>query len=178
MPNHSFSPSTGPSAWIERHSPLISRSGPILDIAAGRGRHTRFLLKKGHSVIAVDKNLSYLRDIKTPRLSLVQVDLETRESWPFKNGVFAGVVVTNYLYRPLFGAIIASLAQGGFLIYETFARGNEKFGKPNNPDYLLEPGELIQVTLNKLHIVAYEDLIVEQPRPAQIQRICGRRDAI
>ena len=164
--------------WIERHSPLISRSGPVLDIAAGRGRHTRYLLKKGHSVIAVDKNLSSLRDIKTPRLSLIQVDLETGDSWPFKEGMFAGVVVTNYLYRPLFEPIIASLAPGGFLIYETFARGNEKFGKPNNPDYLLEPGELIRVTLNKLHIIAYEELIVEQPRPARIQRICGRRDEI
>jgi len=178
MPNCSCPPSTEPSSWIERHTPLISRSGPILDIAAGRGRHTRYLLKKGHSVIAVDKNLSYLRDIKAPRLSIIQVDLETKGSWPFKKNMFAGVVVTNYLYRPLFEPIIASLAQGGFLIYETFAQGNEKFGKPNNPDYLLEPGELIRATLNKLHIIAYEDLFVEQPRPARIQRICGRRDAI
>ena len=178
MPNCSFPHSAGPSAWIERHSPLISRSGRILDIAAGKGRHTRYLLRKGHSVIAVDKNLSSLRNIKNARLSLIQVDLETGDSWPYKEGMFAGVVVTNYLYRPLFGPIIASLAPGGVLIFETFARGNEKFGKPNNPDYLLEPDELIRVTLNKLHIIAYEDLIVEQPRPAHIQRICGRRDKI
>ena len=178
MPNCSFPHSAGPSAWIERHSPLISRSSQILDIAAGKGRHTRYLLRKGHSVIAVDKNLSSLRNIKNARLSLIQVDLETGAPWPFKKDMFAGIVVTNYLYRPLFGPIIASLAPGGVLIYETFARGNEKFGKPNNPDYLLEPDELIRVTLNKLHIIAYEDLLVEQPRPARIQRICGRRDEI
>jgi SAM-dependent methyltransferase len=178
MHNCSFAPSTGPSAWVERHSPLIPLSGPILDVAAGRGRHTRYLLEKGHSVIAVDKNISYLRNIKTPRLSLIQVDLETDGSWPFKKSMFAGVVVTNYLYRPLFGTIIESLAQGGFLIYETFARGNEEFGKPNNPDYLLEPGELIRATLNKLHIIAYEDLTVTQPKPARVQRICGCRDLI
>ena len=96
MPNCSFPHSAGPSAWIERHSPLISRSGLILDIAAGKGRHTRYLLKKGHSVIAVDKNLSSLRNIKNGRLSLIQVDLEAGDPWPFKKGLKPGLIMLIY----------------------------------------------------------------------------------
>lgn len=173
MAKQSFSLPLGVSPWVQRHGSLIPYSAPILDIAAGSGRHTEYLLDKGHVVISVDKDVSHLTQIENPRLSVTQLDLEVSQSWPFKSGAFAGVVVTNYLHRPLFPHIIKALAVGGFLIYETFARGNEEFGKPTNPDYLLEPGELIQVTLGCLHIVAYEDLTVEEPNPARIQRICA-----
>ena len=178
MVNQNFTTSIGPSSWLQRHSSLIPHSGPILDIAAGSGRHTQYLLEKGHTVVSIDKDVSRLAQITSPRLSIARVDLETPKPWPFKNSAFAAVIVTNYLHRPLFPQIIKALALGGVLVYETFANGNEKFGKPANPDYLLKTGELIQLTLGRLHILAYEDLTVDQPRPAQIQRIVASRPTL
>src|SRR3546814_583335 len=90
---------------------------------------------------------------------------------------FGGIVVTNYLHRPLLAPLTAALAPGGVLIYETFARGNERFGKPSNPAFLLEEGELLRACLGRLKIVAYEDVVVEEPRPAAVQRICARAAA-
>lgn len=164
-----------PSKWVTQYSYLLPHSGPILDIASGGGRHTCYLLKKGHTVVAVDKNISPLQGMKTPLLFPVQVDLEADAPWPFKPGSFSGIIVTNYLYRPLFENIIDGLEKDGVLIYETFAKGNEKFGKPHNPDYLLKPGELIRFTLDKLHILAYEDLTIAWPKPARLQRICAKK---
>ncbi|MDH3914344.1 MAG: SAM-dependent methyltransferase, partial [Rhodospirillales bacterium] len=89
---------------------------------------------------------------------------------------FAGVVVTNYLYRPHLPALIESVAPDGVLIYETFARGNERFGRPSNPDHLLEAGELLEAVRGSLRILAYEDLDVERPKPAAVQRICALRE--
>ena len=178
MVNQNFTTSIGPSSWLQRHSSLIPHSGPILDIAAGSGRHTQYLLDKGHVVISIYKDVSRLARIKSSRLFIARVDLETPKPWPFKNGAFAAIIVTNYLHRPLLPQIINGLAVGGLLVYETFANGNEKFGKPTNPDYLLKAGELIQLTLGHLHIFAYEDLTVDQPRPAQIQRIVASRPTL
>jgi len=178
MVNQNFTTSIEPSCWLQRHSSLIPHSGPILDIAAGSGRHTQYLLDKGHVVISIDKDVSRLARIKSSRLFIARVDLETPKPWPFKNGAFAAIIVTNYLHRPLLPQIINGLAVGGLLVYETFANGNEKFGKPTNPDYLLKAGELIQLTLGHLHILAYEDLTVDQPRPAQIQRIVASRPTL
>ena len=178
MVNQNFTTSIEPSCWLQRHSSLIPHSGPILDIAAGSGRHTQYLLDKGHVVISIDKDVSRLARIKSSRLFIARVDLETPKPWPFKNGAFAAIIVTNYLHRPLLPQIINGLAVGGLLVYETFANGNEKFGKPTNPDYLLKAGELIQVTLGHLHILAYENLTVDQPRPAQIQRIVASRPTL
>lgn len=167
-----------PSKWVKKYSSLFPHPGPILDVASGGGRHTRYLLRKGYSVIAIDKNVLPLQNLKTPLLSPVRVDLEAQAPWPFKPDSFGGVVVTNYLHRPIFQNIIDSLAKDGLLIYETFARGNEKFGKPSNPNYLLKPGELIRLTLNELHILSYEDITTDQPKPARLQRICARKNTV
>ena len=175
MEKQNFTPYVRASPWLQRYSSLIPNFGPILDIAAGSGRHTQYLLDKGHSVVSIDKDVSRLARIRDARLSIAQVNLEVPRSWPFKSGAFAGIIVTNYLHRPLFPIIIKALAAGGLLVYETFAQGNEKFGKPTNPDYLLEPGELIQLTTGHLHIIGYEDVAVDQPKPARIQRICASR---
>ena len=134
MVNQNFTTSIEPSCWLQRHSSLIPHSGPILDIAAGSGRHTQYLLEKGHTVVSIDKDISRLAQIKSSHLSIARVDLETPKPWPFKNGAFAAIIVTNYLHRPLLPQIINGLAVGGLLVYETFANGNEKFGKPTNPD--------------------------------------------
>lgn len=103
-----------------------------------------------------------------------QVDLETgqAEAWPFPPNRFAAIVVTNYLHRPLFPRILDSLAPNGVLLYETFAQGNEQFGKPSNPDFLLMPGELLQHA-RFLRVIAFEDGYVEHPKPAMVQRICA-----
>ena len=175
MAQQSFTPSIEPSRWLQKYSSLMPNSGPILDVAAGSGRHTVYLLDKGHIVVSIDRDVSRLAYLKNPHLSVAQVDLEVPHSWPFKSGAFAGIIVTNYLHRPLFPRIIDALAAGGLLVYETFSQGNEKFGKPSNPDYLLEPGELLRVTLDHLHVIAYEDLTVHQPKSARTQRICAAR---
>ena len=86
-----------------------------------------------------------------------------------------GIVVANYLHRPLLPTLVESLVAGGLLVYETFARGNERFGKPSNPAFLLAPGELLEAVHGHLRVLAYEDLVVEEPRPAAVQRICARK---
>lgn len=166
-----------PSPWVVRFADLVPAGGPVLDLACGAGRHTRFFLKLGHPVVAVDIDLSGIEDlVGRPGLEAVQADLEDGRAFPFAGRRFAGIVVTNYLYRPLFPALIAALAPGGVLIYETFAEGNERFGKPRKPDHLLRPGELLEAVHGRLRVVAYEDLNVETPRPAAIQRICAIKE--
>jgi len=162
-----------PSAWVARFAPLVPPGGAVLDVAAGRGRHTRLFLERGHTVVAVDRDTKSLADFKTSdRLQVVTADLEAAP-WPFPGRQFAGVVVTNYLHRPLFPGLVQAVAPGSALIYETFAMGNARFGKPSNPDFLLQPGELLEVVRGRLRIVAYEDLAVAEPRPAMIQRIAA-----
>lgn len=109
-------------------------------------------------------------------MRVLTCDLEDGGIPAFLSQPFAAVVVTNYLHRPLLPALRAAVAPGGLLIYETFAQGNERFGKPSNPDFLLRPGELLE-GLGALRVLAYEDLVVEDPRPAAIQRICAARAA-
>ena len=167
-----------PSAWVLRFAERVPAAGEILDLACGSGRHTRLFLARGHGVVALDRDASRLADLAgTPRLEVVEADLEDGRPFPLAGRRFAGIVVTNYLYRPLFPALIAALGPGGVLIYETFARGNERFGKPSNPAFLLEPGELLEAVRGRLRVIAYEDLIVSQPRPAAVQRICALREA-
>ena len=163
-----------PSAWVSRFAPLVAAGGAVLDIASGSGRHARFFLARNHPVTAVDRDLSGLADIDDARLARVEADLEGGRPWPLGPARFAAVVVTNYLHRPLFGPILGALAARGVLIYETFAQGNERFGRPRNPDFLLRPGELLEVARDGgLRVLAYEDLEVATPRPACIQRICA-----
>jgi hypothetical protein len=145
-------------------------------VACGRGRHTRFFLDRGHPVVAVDRDLSGVMDLAAhPDVELIEVDLETSDDFPLSDRRFEGVVVTNYLYRPILPDLIGSVAPGGALIYETYAKGHERFGPPTNPDFLLEPGELLEAVRGRLDVIAYEETVAKEPRPAMVQRICAIR---
>ena len=157
-----------PSAWVVRWAPLMTR-GKVLDLACGGGRHARHLAGLGHEVTAIDREPQSLESIR-----FVRADLEDGSPWPLPGEQFQGIVVANYLHRPLYPLIERTLAPGGVLIYETFMRGNERFGKPSNPAYLLEPGELWRAFAG-LHIIAFEQGLRLEPKPAMRQRLCARR---
>lgn len=157
-----------PSAWVARFAPLVPPGGAVLDLACGSGRHARLFLDLGHPVTALDKDIA--QAVLAQGAEMVAADLEDGSPWPLPGRRFAGIVVTNYLWRPLFPAILDALAPGGVLIHETFALGNEAFGRPRNPDFLLQRGELLRACAG-LSVVAYEDGIVEDR--AVIQRICA-----
>ncbi len=163
-----------PSPWVRRFAPLVVAPGKVLDVACGGGRHTRLFLDLGHVVTAIDRDLSGIADLgAVPRLTALEVDLEDGSPWPLEGRRFAAIVVTNYLNRPLFPCFVRSLDAGGVLIYETFARGNERFGRPRNPAHLLDEGELIERLGGALHVIAYEHGEVATPRPAVVQRLCA-----
>ena len=169
-------PPSAPSPWILRFAPLVPPGAPVLDLAAGSGRHTRLLLGRGHPVTALDRDTTRLDALGAPpALDLVQADLEDGSPWPLAKRRFGAVVVTNYLWRPLFRHIVAAVDAAGVLLYETFALGNEAYGPPRNPDFLLRPGELLEAVRGELQIVAYEHGFDAHPRPAVRQRICARR---
>jgi SAM-dependent methyltransferase len=151
-----------------RWSPLIAR-GRVLDVACGAGRHARYLAAQGLEVLAVDRD-----EYPIPGVTFVRADLEGGNPWPFAGERFAGVVVTNYLYRPLFPVLAASLEEGGVLIYDTFMRGNERYGRPSNPDFLLRPGELLEA-FAPLAVAGFEQGRVERPKTAVVQRLCALR---
>lgn len=157
-----------PSAWVVRWAPLIAR-GRVLDLACGSGRHARLLAGLGHEVTAVDREPQPLTAVR-----FIQADLEDGGPWPLPGEEFQGIVVANYLHRPLFPLIERSLAPGGVLIYETFMAGNERFGKPSNPAFLLAPGEL-WTAFGGLHIIAFEQGQSLQPKPSMLQRLCAVR---
>jgi SAM-dependent methyltransferase len=159
-----------PSPWITRFAPLIAPGGTVLDLACGHGRHARYLAQRGFRVIAADIDTSGL-STDEPGITVVERDLEDG-TWPWGPGSLEGVVVTNYLHRPHFPHIAASLAERGVLIFETFGAGNEKLGRPRNPAFLLQPGELL-AAFDSLHVVAYEHGIEQRPRPAVRQRLCA-----
>jgi SAM-dependent methyltransferase len=162
------------SEWIERFAGLVPPAGRVLDVAAGSGRHTRFFLDRGHPVTAVDRDTSGLADLKDdPAFEGLEFDLETGAPWPFPGRQFEAVVVTSYLHRPILPDIVAAVAPGGVLLYETFARGQERFGRPENPDFLLKPGELLDASRPALRVLAYEDLILEDPSARAVQRIAA-----
>jgi hypothetical protein len=132
------------------------------------------LAARGYRVDALDRDAEALATLaEVPGVNARQADIEAGP-WPCERGVYASVVVTNYLYRPLFPELLTALAPAGILIYETFAVGNERFGKPSNPAFLLRAGELLEVVRGRLRVLAYEDLEVQQPRAAMVQRICAR----
>ena len=169
MENHFDLP---PSPWVQRWVGWIRPGGAVLDVACGSGRHSRLLARLGFEVDAVDRDPALFAE-PPPRVSLRGADLEGGP-WPYAGRRFDGIVVTHYLHRPLLPVLAGSLEDGGILIYETFARGNERFGKPSNPAFLLAAGELLEAVAGRLEVIAYENLVVEQPRPAAIQRICAR----
>lgn len=175
---HSDHATDQPSSWVARFAPLIPH-GEVLDLACGSGRHARLLASLGHSVLAVDRDADALAKAAGPGIDTLLIDLESGTAWPFDAGRFAGIVVANYLHRPLFAPILASLAPGGVLIHETFAQGNAHFGKPSNPDFLLEPGELLKMAAangsDPVRVIAYEDGYTDQPKAAMVQRICAMK---
>ncbi|MFO1083916.1 MAG: class I SAM-dependent methyltransferase [Reyranellaceae bacterium] len=162
-----------PSSWIVQWAGLVASGGAVLDVAAGGGRHSRFLADRGHPVSAVDRDTSAL----VPHLGIepLQADLEDGSPWPLGNRTFAAVIVTNYLYRPLMPHLLGALAPGGVLLYETFMVGNERFGRPSNPDYLLKDGELLDLARGRLSVTAYEARLISDPQMAMVQRIAARR---
>jgi len=164
-----------PSAWVARFVPLMP-AGETLDLACGGGRHARLLAAAGHAVLALDRDVAAVTALGLPDVLPFRHDLEAEGSaWPFAPGRFAGIVVTNYLHRPLFPRLLDSLAPGGVLVYETFAAGNARFGKPSRQAFLLEPGELLDVVRPALRVIAFEDGYTALPRPAMVQRICAVR---
>ncbi len=166
-----------PSAWIERFGGSVPADGRMCDVACGSGRHTRWFAARGHPVVALDRDLSGVTDLRgDPALELIECDLEIGAPVPVAAGSCAAVVVSNYLWRPVLDELVALLVSGGWLLYETFAVGNERFGRPTNPDYLLRPGELLDLAArHSLRVVAYEDVVVDEPRPAAVQRIATVR---
>jgi SAM-dependent methyltransferase len=164
-----------PSPWVVRWAALIPPGGALLDVAAGHGRHARHLAAQGYRVTAVDRDPAVLASLaEVAGVRAVLADLEGAP-WPFEPGAFDGVVVANYLHRPLFDALAASLAPGGVLVYETFMQGNERYGRPSNPDFLLRPYELADAWRGRLAVVAFEQGRVERPKPAVVQRVCAAR---
>lgn len=157
-----------PSPWVTRWAAELSL-GSVLDLACGNGRHARWFASRGLPVVAVDR-----QPVDLPGIEFIQADLEDGSPWPLGDRRFAAIVVTNYLHRPLFPRIEAALADGGLLVYETFMLGNERFGRPSNPDFLLGPGELRQA-FPGLEVLAFEEGEVTDPKPAMVQRIVARR---
>ncbi len=163
------------SAWVARFTPPAPPGGRALDLACGGGRHARLLLRCGWRVTAVDRDVAGVADLRTdPAAEVLQADLENAP-WPLERRQFGLVVVTNYLWRDLLPRIVGAVAPGGLLLYETFARGNERFGKPSNPDFLLQDGELLRAVDGQLKVIAYECLEVSEPKPAVVQRIAAVR---
>ena len=168
-----FAPLHPPSAWIQRWSHLIAGQGDVLDIACGPGRHMQWLSDQGLKVTGVDRSPEALQSAARFG-NVLHADIENGP-WPFAGREFSGVVVTNYLWRALFPDILKSLAPGGVLIYETFTLGNETVGKPSRPEFLLRPGELLELTQG-LRVIAYEDGFLSNPERF-VQRIVARREA-
>ncbi|PLP99986.1 class I SAM-dependent methyltransferase [Cupriavidus pauculus] len=164
-----------PSIWLTRWAHLIRPGGRVLDLACGSGRHAAWLAGQGFAVLAVDRDAEAISGLPAGIEGRV-ADLE-QGAWPLADaGRFDAVVVTNYLHRPLWPHLMDALAPGGVLIYETFAAGNETVGKPSRPDFLLRPGELLEVARGTLRVTGYEDGTLAVPREAFVQRICAVRE--
>jgi len=161
------------SPWVRRWAPLIRPGARVLDLACGSGRHVRWLAARGFAVTAVDRDAAAVEPLRAIAQVMV-ADLEGAP-WPLPGARFDAVVVTNYLWRPLWPELLASLDTGGMLLYETFADGNQSVGKPSRPDFLLRRGELLEAA-RELRIVAYEDGFLDAP-PRFVQRIAAVADA-
>jgi len=162
---------------VTRFAHLVPQGSRVLDLAAGGGRHARRFLERGHPVTAVDRDVAGLADLRgRAGAEVLAADLEGAP-WPLAGRRFGGVVVSNYLHRPLLPLIADAVAEGGALIYETFGAGNEAHGRPRNPDFLLRPNELLEVFAGRFVVVAYEHGLETTPRPAVRQRLAAVRGA-
>ncbi len=165
-----------PSPWVVRWSHLAAPGAAVLDVACGGGRHLAWFAERGHPITGVDRDTAAAR-VRLPGAELITADIEANP-WPLTRGTSAArqfglVVVTNYLWRPLWPHILESVAPGGVLIYETFAAGNETVGRPSRPDFLLQPGELLRVCAD-WQVVAYENGTLAAPARF-VQRIAAVR---
>lgn len=153
----------------------IPRDGTILDLACGAGRHLAALSDREQPLLGIDRDISKAAPIEHhANITLLALDLE-RPGARIPGGDYAGIIVSNYLHRPLLPQLPRLLASGGILIYETFAAGNEAYGRPRNPDFLLQPAELLERFAGKLEVLGFEQGYVDTPSPAIKQRFCGRR---
>jgi len=174
---NAISPILPPSPWVVRHAGQLPKTGEILDLACGSGRHARYLAGLGYPVAAVDRDAEAISGLQgVAGIRAVPLDLEG-DDWPLAGRQFAGIVVTNYLWRPRLADVLALLAPGGVLIYETFMLGNEAYGKPSNPDFLLRPGELREIAKAAgLREINFAEGYVDRPKPAMRQAICAARE--
>jgi SAM-dependent methyltransferase len=162
-----------PSDWVTRWAPLAPPGGRVLDVACGSGRHARWWAARGFAVTGIDRDADALEGLRGCG-PMIEADLESGP-WPLPGALFDVVVVTNYLWRPLFASLRASLAPGGVLIYETFAQGQASIGRPSSPDFLLKPGELLaQALAAGLRVVGFEDGFLGDP-PRFVQRLAACR---
>jgi SAM-dependent methyltransferase len=161
-----------PSAWVQRWAALLPAGASVLDVACGSGRHTHWLASRGCRVTAVDRDAEAVAGLHTIA-DVVVADIE-QGLWPFEGRTFDAVVVTNYLWRPLLPVLLASVAPGGLLIYETFAAGNETVGRPSRPDFLLRHGELLEAVSGLFRVIAYEDGFLDSPERF-VQRVTAAR---
>ncbi|MFN3376268.1 MAG: class I SAM-dependent methyltransferase [Burkholderiaceae bacterium] len=163
-----------PSAWVLRWAHLLPSGATVLDVACGAGRHLKWLAAQGHRVTGVDRNPEALAACGTAG-DCIEADIEN-DPWPLPGRRFDAVVVTNYLWRPLWPTLLESLAPGGVLLYETFAHGQASVGRPARPEFLLQPGELLQ-RCKGLRIVAYEDGFLDAPARF-VQRVAAVRETL
>jgi SAM-dependent methyltransferase len=162
-----------PSQWVQRWSHLVAPDARVLDVACGSGRHVRWFVQRAGRVTGVDRDAAALEASRDCGAELIHADIENGP-WPLAQRRFDAVIVTNYLWRALLPTIVESVDAGGVLIYETFALGNERYGKPSNPDFLLRPGELLAL-VQGLRVVAFEDGFVTPPERC-LQRIVAVRE--
>jgi len=164
-----------PSPWIVKNTPLIRKNGRVLDLACGTGRHAIWLAKQGYQVDAIDRDAQVVSSmVEIDNINVVILDLEAGD-WPQSGQRYDGLVVSRYLYRPLLQTLATLLNPGGVLIYETFMVGNERYGKPSNPHFLLRPNELLEIYSPLLNVISFEQGEEQLPRPAVMQRICATR---
>jgi SAM-dependent methyltransferase len=162
-----------PAAWIVQWAGLVAPDATVLDLAAGSGRHALFFAERGHKVTAIDRDTSALTD--HPNIESLAADLEDGRPWPLAGRRFGAAIVTNYLHRPLMPALLDTIEPGGVLLYQTFMIGNERFGKPSRPAFLLRDGELLELVHGRFSVTAYEARLVSDPTMAMVQRIAARK---
>lgn len=166
-----------PSAWLRRFAHLIPAGGAVLDVACGSGRHVRWLAGQGFAVTGIDRDAAAVEPLRAVA-EIVVADLENAP-WPLPERDFDAVIVTNYLWRPLWPALRAALNEDGVLVYETFAHGQHLIGRPSRPEFLLQPGELLQA-FNGMHMVAFEDGLDTDPlrRIQRLVAVAGSGDGL